>query len=138
MNIKVDQHGIVCNAYNLYRSVSILLNLRISTSSQVTTVLISLSCVPIPNSNPQVAYRSYFIFCVKRALIAQDERPQATLDPKSGHELAVLVRGQVRVAQAVGAAGQGVRALARLADKDVGEVHAGGGHAAELDVYDAR
>lgn len=138
MNIKGDQIGIVCNPYNLYRSVSILLNLRISTSSQVTTVLISLSCVPIPNSNPQVAYRSYFIFCVKRALIAQDERPQATLDPKSGHELAVLVRGQVRVAQAVGAAGQGVRALARLADKDVGEVHAGGGHAAELDVYDAR
>ena len=138
MNIKGDQIGIVCNAYNLYRSVSILLNLRISTSSQVTTVLISLSCVPIPNSNPQVAYRSYFIFCVKRALIAQDERPQATLDPKSGHELAVLVRGQVRVAQAVGAAGQGVRALARLADKDVGEVHAGGGHAAELDVCDAR
>ena len=138
MNIKGDQISIVCNPYNLYRSVSILLNLRISTSSQVTTVLISLSCVPIPNSNPQVAYRSYFIFCVKRALIAQDERPQATLDPKSGHELAVLVRGQVRVAQAVGAAGQGVRALARLADKDVGEVHAGGGHAAELDVCDAR
>ena len=138
MNIKGDQISIVCNPYNLYRSVSILLNLRISTSSQVTTVLISLSCVPIPNSNPQVAYRSYFIFCVKRALIAQDERPQATLDPKSGHELAVLVRGQVRVAQAVGAAGQGVRALAGLADKDVGEVHAGGGHAAELDVCDAR
>jgi hypothetical protein len=98
-------------------------------------VLVSLPCVPIPNSNPLVAYRSYFILRVKRALIAQDERPQVTLDPKSGHELAVLVRGQVRPAQAVGAAGQGVRALARLADEDVGEVHAGGGHAAELDVY---